>query len=225
MICFAQIPLVAPGSIATELAQYAAEWYAHFNTTHYQGEWTVLALHAPGGKDSIIPDLMGEQTYADTTHMQHFPTVRQLIQSFECPVLSVRFLNLKAGAVIKAHRDHELAFEKGEARLHFPIQTNPDVSFYIEDTRVDMQPGTCWYINANLTHRVSNDGATDRIHLVVDCQVNDWLRDLFDRADKQTKDEDVDVAQQKQVIAALRLQNTPTAIELADQLEKEGHHD
>ena len=220
MIYFAQIPLVAPDSIVAELAQHAAEWQAHFNTAHYQGEWTVLALRAPGGKDSIIPDLMGEQAYADTTHMQHFPTVRQLVQSLKCPVLSVRFLNLKAGAVIKAHRDHELAFEKGEARLHFPIQTNANVAFYVEDTRVDMQAGTCWYINANLMHRVSNNGTTDRIHLVVDCQVNDWLRKLFDRADKQTKDEDVNTAQQKQVIAELRLQNTPAATKLADQLEQ-----
>ncbi len=221
MIYFAQVPLITPDSIAAELAQYTTEWQAHFNTAHYRGEWTALALRAPGGKDSVIPDLMGEQqAYADTPHMQHFPSVRQLVQSLECPVLSVRFLNLKAGAVIKAHRDHELAFEKGEARLHFPIQTNPDVSFYVEDTRVDMQVGTCWYINANLTHRVSNNGTTDRVHLVVDCLVNDWLRQLFDRADKQTKDEDVDIAQQKQVIAALRLQNTPVATKLADQLEQ-----
>lgn len=220
MICFAQLPLILPDAVATELIQYATEWQAHFNTAHYQGEWTVLALRSPGGKDSIIPDLMGEQAYADTTHLRHFPTVIRFLQSLACPVLSVRFLNLKAGAAIKAHRDHELAFEKGEARLHFPILTNADVAFYVEDTRVDMQPGTCWYINANLTHRVANNGTTDRIHLVVDCLVNDWLRQLFDRADKQTKDKDVDTTQQKQVIAALRLQNTPTATLLANQLEQ-----
>ena len=84
-----------------------------------------------------------------------------------------------------------------------------------------MQPGECWYINANLLHRVSNKGVTDRIHLVVDCLVNDWLRDLFNRADKQMKEEVVDVEKQKQIIAALRRQNTPTATQLANRLEQE----
>lgn len=221
MICFAKIPLVPPNTIAAELARYPSTWQSHFNMLHYQGEWTVLPLRAPAGKDSIVPDLMGEQAYADTAHMHHFPSVGELVNALDCPIQSVRFLNLKAGADIKPHRDHELAFEKGEARLHFPIVTNPEVEFYVEDIRVDMPPGTCWYINANLVHHVHNKGTTDRIHLVIDCQVNDWLRGLFDRADKQTKTEDVDVALQKQVIAALRLQDTPTAKQLADRLENE----
>ncbi|MCD2421799.1 aspartyl/asparaginyl beta-hydroxylase domain-containing protein [Niabella pedocola] len=220
MICFAKIPFVSPGSIATELASYPSGWQAHFNTLHYQGEWTVLPLRTPGGKDHIVPDLMGEQGYADTVHMQYFPSVGSLLRSLDCPVRSVRFLNLKAGAYIKPHRDHELAFEMGEARLHFPILTNPDVAFFVEDTRLNMQPGECWYINANLTHQVSNKGTTDRVHLVVDCLVNDWLRELFSHAHTHTKTEAVDVEQQKQVIAALRLQNTPAATQLADQLEQ-----
>lgn len=220
MICFAKIPLVPPGSIAAELDCYPSNWQSHFNTLHYQGEWTVLPLRAPAGKDSIVPDLMAEQTYTDTAHMQYFPSVGLLIRSLNCPVQSVRFLNLKAGAEIKSHRDHELAFEKGEVRLHFPIVTNANVEFYVEDTRLYMQPGECWYINANLTHRVSNKGNTDRVHLVIDCLVNDWLRELFIHADKQTKEEEMDTEKQKQIIASLRLQNTPTAAQLADELEK-----
>lgn len=221
MICFAKIPLTPPASIATELAGYSYHWQSHFNTLHYQGAWTVLPLRTPGGKDSIVPDLMGEQTYADTMHMQHFPSVELLVRSLNCPVQSVRFLNLKAGAEIKPHRDHELAFEMGEARLHFPIVTNPDVAFFVEDIRLNMQPGDCWYINANLTHQVSNNGNTDRVHLVIDCFVNDWLRALFSQADQYTKADTIDMEKQKQVIAALRLQNTAAATQLADQLERE----
>ncbi len=113
-----------------------------------------------------------------------------------------------------------MAFEKGEARLHFPIVTNPQVEFYVDGIRVDMQPGTCWYINANLIHQVINKGKTDRIHLVIDCVVNNWLRELFDRAEKQTRAEKIDGGLQQQVIAALRLQDTPSALQLADQLER-----
>lgn len=222
LITVAKLPFSVSDCVATELQRYAdPNWHPHFNTAHYQGGWTVLPLRAPGGKDRAIPDLIGENGYADTTHMEHFPSVRGLISSLACPIQSVRFLSLKAGADIKPHRDNELAFEKGEARLHFPIVTNPHVAFYVEDTRVDMQPGTCWYINANLLHQVANRGATDRIHLVVDCIVNDWLAAFFDRADKQMKRVEMDTAHQQQIIAELRSQGTSTATRLADQLEKE----
>ncbi|MFC7522688.1 aspartyl/asparaginyl beta-hydroxylase domain-containing protein [Parapedobacter sp. GCM10030251] len=221
IICFARLPLVCSPMIKTEIDSYATNWQPHFNQAHYHGEWNVLPLRSPGGHDTPVADLLGRVTYADTVHMQHFPAVAALVRSLDCPVQSVRFLNLKAGADIKPHRDHELAFEKGEARLHFPLVTNPQVEFYVEDTRLDMQPGACWYINANLIHRASNKGDTDRIHLVIDCLVNDWLRELFSRADIQTKEEKIDLEKQKQVIAALRLQNTPTATQLADQLEKD----
>ena len=97
--------------------------------------------------------------------------------------MSARLLNLRRGAAIKADRDAELAFEKGEARLHVPIVTNPGVEFVIDGERVVMEAGACWYINANLTHRVANHGDTDRIHLVVDCGVNDWLRERFAAAE------------------------------------------
>jgi len=223
MITLAKLPFTVPNTIADELTRYSVSttWQSHFNTLQYRGGWTVLPLRTPGGADCTIPDLMSERAYADTKHMPHFPSARELVQSLKCPVQSVRFLNLKAGAKIKPHRDHELAFEKGEARLHFPVVTNPQVEFYVEETRVEMQLGACWYINANLMHWVSNMGTTDRIHLVVDCLVNDWLRDLFDRAHKQMKDDEVDIDKQKQVITALRLQNTPSAIRFADQMEKE----
>ena len=222
VITTAKLPLTVPDRIATELRQYArSTWHPHFNTRQYQGEWTVLPLRTPGGKDHAIPDLIGDDGYADTIHMRHLPSVQALMGSLACPIQSVRFLNLKAGAEIKPHRDHELAFEKGEARLHFPIITNRHVEFYIECTRLDMQPGTCWYINANLVHQVTNRGATDRIHLVVDCVVNDWLARLFDRADKQTKTAEVDIVQQRQVIDTLRSKCTPAATRLAEQLERE----
>lgn len=221
LICYAQLPLPSPYDLEHEIDAYRADWQPHFNRAHYRGEWNVLSLRSPGGHDLPVADLLGNEAYADTVHLQHFPAVRTLLGSIQCPVMSVRLLNLRAGAVIKAHRDHELAFERGEARLHFPIVTNPGVGFYLEETRLDMQPGQCWYINANLTHRVTNGGQTDRIHLVVDCVVNDWLRDLFNRADKQTRVDTMDITLQKQVIAALRLQHTPVTSALADQLENE----
>jgi hypothetical protein len=45
--------------------------------------------------------------------------------------------------------------------------------------RVVMNEGECWYNDFNLPHSVANHGTTDRVHLVIDCVLNDWLRALF----------------------------------------------
>ena len=43
-----------------------------------------------------------------------------------------------------------------------------------------MQEGECWYLDLSLPHRVQNRSNVDRIHLVVDCLLNDWLRAIID---------------------------------------------
>ncbi|MDF2186944.1 aspartyl/asparaginyl beta-hydroxylase domain-containing protein [Paraflavitalea sp. CAU 1676] len=208
-------------TLRQEILLLPSTWSPHFNTQHYEGEWTVLPLRAPGGHhDRIIPDLMQEGEYQDTPLMQNCPAIRQLISTFQCPIRSVRLLNLKRGAIIKEHRDHELAFEHGEARLHIPVFTNEHVEFFVQQERIIMEPGECWYINANLPHRVANYGPTDRIHLVIDCTVNDWLRELFERSPKTTVAEERKTGELLKMIFELRLQNTDITNKLADELEQ-----
>jgi mannose-6-phosphate isomerase-like protein (cupin superfamily) len=206
----------------TELSVAAEKWQPHINSYHYSGSWTVLALRSPGGEHkNIVPELMGKHNeYLDTAYMAHFPSVKKLLLTINCPIMSARFLNLQAGAVIKEHRDAELAFEKGEARLHFPVITNPDIEFYCEDERVFLEEGDCWYLNANLPHRVSNPSDYDRIHLVVDCTVNDWLTDMINSSGniafkKETVDDNL-----LNMIKHLRYQNTEASNKFADELDQ-----
>jgi mannose-6-phosphate isomerase-like protein (cupin superfamily) len=207
-------------SIQSEVSAITQPWSPHFNTKHYEGGWTVISLRAPGGHaDRVIPDLVQEGGYMDTPLMENCPAIRELVAAFKCPVLSVRLMNLQAGAIIKEHRDHELAFEKGEARLHFPIFTNDGVEFYVDNERIPMREGDCWYINANLPHRVANHGSTDRIHLVIDCKVNAWVEELFVNAEKKYVPNDQQHAQLLQVIRELRSQGNETADKLANELE------
>ena len=158
--------------------------------------------------------------------LDHCPAVRLLLNSLQCEKLSARLLNLQAGAVIKEHTDKELYFEKGEARLHFPVITNPLVEFYPDNERLPMQEGECWYINANLPHRLANKGSNDRIHLVVDCIVNDWLQGVFNDCIAKTELKERDLAlQQKnttlQIINELRRRADSTSVKLADELERQ----
>ncbi len=223
VIAYAKLPLPIDIMAAQEEVRLnASTGKPHFNTAHYTGEWTVIALRSPGGKaDTITPDNHGNETFADTELMQNYPSIKKLVQSFKCDVMSVRLLNLKRGALIKEHRDAELSFEKGEARLHFPLITNPQVEFYVEHKQVVMKEGECWYMNANLPHRVSNFGETDRVHLVIDCKVNEWLETIFLSAEITWSKEPDKTDELKMIIRELRKQNTETANNLASQMEIE----
>lgn len=44
-----------------------------------------------------------------------------------------------------------------------------------------MKEGSCWYLNLSLKHSVANESTTNRIHLVIDGIVNNWLKDYFAR--------------------------------------------
>jgi len=224
MVRYAKLPLHFDAeAIKAELLRAGGQWAAHLNTYHYTGSWTVLSLRSPGGRhDNIIPELLGNATgFNDTIHMDDFPSVKKLLSGFNCPILSARFLNLQAGAVIRQHRDMQLALEKGEARLHFPVITNPGVEFYCEDDRICLNEGECWYLNANLPHRVANHGNADRIHLVVDLTVNDWLTGLIHSSTQISHGEDPEDIQALQAIEQLRQQNTAESISIADQWEKQ----
>ena len=169
---FALAPLLA------EVSQFAdASWVAHFNAGYHDGGWQGVALRAAGGDAAMLyPDPARRDLTRDTGFLARCPGIAAALTRLQCPLRAVRVLRLASGSVIREHSDDDLRLEDGEARLHIPLATNPGVEFYVDGQRVIMEPGECWYLNLSLPHRVQNRGAQQRIHLVVDCRVNDWLR-------------------------------------------------
>jgi hypothetical protein len=156
------------------------DFVPHFNSRYYTGDWSVVALRSVGGKSrQIYPDPTAKDAFADTPLLGKCPYVREVLAIFQCPQQAVRFMRLRAGSVIREHKDLALAFDDGEVRFHIPVRTNPDVQFLLDGERVVMEEGECWYIDFTHRHSVANMGTTDRIHLVIDCVVNDWLRDVM----------------------------------------------
>jgi mannose-6-phosphate isomerase-like protein (cupin superfamily) len=158
----------------------ADDWVPHFNQFYYEGDWSGIALRSVGGiARQLYPDPTAQDAFADTSNLQRCDYTRAVLASFQCPLQSVRFLRLAAGSHIREHKDFWLGFEDGEVRLHVPVYTNPDVAFFLDGERLDMRQGECWYLDLNRKHRVENHSSSDRVHLVIDCIVNDWLRALF----------------------------------------------
>jgi hypothetical protein len=160
-----------------DVKQFALdEWTPHFNTHIYQGDWSGIALRAAKNAHvQLYPDPTAKEGFIDTEMMQRCRYVPDVLSAFQCELTTVRFLKLGAGAVVQRHRDYQLGLEDGEIRIHIPVLTNPQVEFILDEQKVEMKEGEAWYLNFNLHHSIRNDGTTDRIHLVIDCIVNDWL--------------------------------------------------
>ena len=157
-----------------------ATWLAHFNTGYHDGGWTGIALMAADGNgDSLYAASDGAAANAvrPTRFGEQCPQLLAAITQIQCRIKSARLLRLAPGSVIREHTDADLIWRSGEARLHIPLRTHDRVAFYVDGKRVVMHAGECWYLNLSRPHRVQNLGPTERVHLVLDCAVNDWLRE------------------------------------------------
>jgi hypothetical protein len=171
-----------PQQLQADLGRFSAEdWVPHFNRPIYEGDWSGIALRAlPGADVALFSDPFAKAAFADSAAMQRLSYIPSVLEAIPCPKNSVRLLKLAAGSSIRRHRDYYLGPEDGEVRLHVPVRTNADVDFVLDDQRVPMAEGELWFLNFNKYHSVDNRSREDRIHLVIDCVVNGWLRQLLE---------------------------------------------
>ncbi len=157
-------------------------WYPHVNRADYDRDWDVLSLRSLGGNPRrTISAPVPAGDFADTPALARTPCFREVLTAFPMPLQAVRLLRLAAGANITEHTDGGLGYADGQVRFHVPIVTSPQVDFRLAGERLDMQPGEVWYADFNQPHSVHNRGLIDRIHLVIDGEVNGWVDDLFAR--------------------------------------------
>lgn len=166
-------------------ALLSSPWCDHVNHGGYEGVWRVMPLRCQRQHVAAHPLLQSfsieapEEDWEDLPLLQQCPAIRQVLEQLQCPLRSVRLMQLKAGSSIKPHRDHGLGLAYGQARLHVPVHTHPDVQFIVEGHVIPMAAGELWYFNADATHEVVNRGTQDRTHLVIDCIANTWLADCI----------------------------------------------
>jgi len=155
------------------------DWSPHFNKRQYEGDWSGVALRStPGARVPLYPNPTMKE-FVDLPVLDRCPYIREVLACFHCPLRVARLLRLGAGSRILEHTDYNLGYEDGEVRIHIPVQTNPEVEFVVGGEPLPMREGEAWYINFNLPHRIHNRGTTDRIHLVIDCDLNPWLDAMF----------------------------------------------
>ena len=178
-----------PGLLRRDLENLAATpWTAHFVAQNYDGDWSVIALRGPAGARHPVMMIYSDPSathFEDAPALASCPYFHTVLARFACQLQAVRLMRLTPGSTIKEHRDHDLDVEHGMARIHIPITTNPAVQFELNRRCLVMEPGSVWYLRLSDPHRVANRGNADRVHLVIDAVMNDWLRDVLFEAERR----------------------------------------
>jgi hypothetical protein len=170
-----------PARLKADLALiHADEWVPHYNERDYGGEWRGAALRSlSGSSDQLAAHDADPAAFANTALHRRCTYFRDVLSEFRCPLKSVRLLSLAPNSFVREHSDPGFGTDGDEVRIHVPIRTSADVEFYLDGERLHLEEGCCYYIDVSRPHRVTNRGDTDRIHLVVDAEMNDWLRTLL----------------------------------------------
>lgn len=114
--------------------------YTNYYTTPIWDEW----------KDRLMP-LMQKAVEAYGYREYHFSRAM--------------LAKLKAGGHINAHKDGKLAAVFPH-KIHIPIATNPEVSFFVNPKTYHFKAGHAYEVNNQAVHYAENAGTTDRIHLI-----------------------------------------------------------
>jgi hypothetical protein len=175
-----------PDLLARDLRGLSAVgWTEHFVRQNYDGDWSVIPLRGKAGATHPVMMIYSDPTctdFADTPMLAACPYFRQVLDTFKTPLLAVRLMRLTPGSVIKEHNDMDLSFEDGTVRFHVPVVTNAGVEFYLNRSRVVLDAGSAWYLRLSDPHSVVNGGSSDRVHMVIDAEVNRWVADILTTA-------------------------------------------
>ena len=145
---------------------------------YHDGSWTGIALRNANGdyKTSVV---FGGGSYSDTEVLTSCPYFKEIINNFPFTIGCARLLFVPAGKKIGEHTDTGLNWESGAIRIHIPIVTNEKVKFYIKDEQLHWKEGELWYGDFSLPHKLHNQSDITRVHLVLDCLVDEAFLALF----------------------------------------------
>ena len=175
-----------PDRLAGDLGRLATfDWIGHFVQQNFEGNWSVIPLRGSAGATHPVTMIYADPratAFEDTPMLRACPYFQEVLATFTCPLHHVRLMRLTPGSVIKEHTDLDLGYEDGMVRIHVPVTTNPGVEFYLNRDRIVMDAGSAWYLRLSDPHSVINRGDADRVHLVIDTPVNDWIGSVLEQA-------------------------------------------
>ena len=181
------------------------EYTNHYSNYNKKGSWSAISLRGYKDDPNFIAkpvemnkkwkadnDGWEEWTCEDTSLRQKFPYVNELLSKLPTNRIErIRFMSLApGGGELQRHTDQvdpDLGVNDGKImRLHIPVVTNPKMEFTSWDMHgvkhvKNMKEGDMWYLDIRKPHMAINKGEETRIHLVVDVEASEKMRNFLEK--------------------------------------------
>lgn len=95
------------------------------------------------------------------------PILKHILHAWDSPIGESRVSVLQPGAKVEEHVDVDF-YWKHRFRVHLILQTNADALFGCDGQVLSLPAGQVWISNNWAPHWIANNGASDRIHIVID---------------------------------------------------------
>ena len=162
-------------AIAQEIIQAGIPYQKSYGD-YQSGGWLTAMIYNTSGKSEN--NVVTEGEAKPTELLDIMPTTRNFLESLGLNYFAVRIAKTEPGAYLWEHRDYLELGSNNKLRLHVPLVTNKDAVMQFSDCSVHMALGSIWKLNPTVNHAISNTGTSERIHLILDCYMNDTLRDM-----------------------------------------------
>ena len=144
----------------------------HPNTAHGQVSDIWLRFNDCGDPSSVIDD----KEAINYPAWWSLPQARALVFSLMARVEGERLgrvlvTKLVPGAKVTPHTDGGAPAEYYD-RYHIVLNSNPECVFRAGDEVVNMPTGSVWWFDNTKEHEVINNGADDRVHIIVDIRTS-----------------------------------------------------
>jgi hypothetical protein len=162
----ADLPTVMIGNFLSLITE--SDWYEYdyrkpmLSVSQNTSYDSIMIRHSSEYRTATIRNMPAYEKYAPAL-APILDFIKQFYQFSEYVAFLAR---LNAGGSLALHQDSGEFLERVH-RLHIPIKTNDNCFYLVDEERVQMAAGTLYEIDNQRRHGVVNEGAQDRIHLVV----------------------------------------------------------
>lgn len=139
---------------------------------------TLEGMHLILPNYDVLKDDEGK-TYFMTEELKQCPYLQEVLNTFQSNILTYRTQNLKPGGKIAPHCDRDKGLNSNIVRLNIPVSTNEDILTFYNGERIPMKNGECWLPNVIKEHYMENNSNQTRWFLMVDCDLNDWWKEIL----------------------------------------------
>ena len=158
------------------------EKFHNHSSGAFDGGWGAIGLMTYGG-DPYTDMVKDKEKLLPTRLLDECEYIKNLLDRIPGKKDRVRFMEVKPNTHVFWHYDDnesidDLDFKKN-ARLHLPVITSKKVELVLCNQNTNWEEGKLYYGDFSFPHSIHNRSDINRIHLIIDVNVNEELLKLF----------------------------------------------